>query len=162
MKTPLEWPEKDRERLTRTEIQSMQWLLNALSSIGYARDDFQKRLECIPAGKQRMNMLFGLARSLFRDLQGTVPEKQLRQIRNAADDLEVRMVPKLTPAKTTVTLDKDIAMELVDAAQVKCTDCLKENEEARDCKLCKLLEVVVPLNRYDTFYCPYSGVSWED
>lgn len=161
MKEHFKLPEQDRERMTRAEMQSMQWMLNAISTICYAVDDLGKRLELIPSGKQRMHMLSGAARSIYYDLQGTVPERQCRQILNAAKDLEVRMVPKLTPAKVTITLDKDIAMELVNAAQIKCMDCLKENDEGRECKLCQLLEAVVPLTRYDSFYCPYSTASWE-
>lgn len=162
MKEPFALPENDRERLNRAELQSMQWMLNALSSICYASEDLDRRLGWIPAGRQRMNMLVGMARSIYKDLQGTVPMRQLRQIKNAADDLEVRMVPKMTPQKVTVTLDKETATELVDAAQVKCIDCLKENDESRDCKLCRILETVVPLNSYDSFYCPYSTANWED
>lgn len=162
MKKAFELPEKDRERVTRAEMQSIQWLQNATSSICYAVDDLDKRIEMIPAGKQRLNMLAGAARSIYYDLKGTIPEKQRRQIENSTKDLEVRMVPKLTPQKVTVTLDKDIAMELVDAAQIKCIDCLTENEESRNCKLCQVLEAVVPLSRYDSFYCPYSTAKWEE
>lgn len=161
MKEPYSLPESERERLTRPEMASMQWMLNALSSMCYARDDLGRRLECIPDGPQRMNMAIGFVRSIYRDLQGTVTEKQLRQIRNAAHDLEVRMVPKLTPQAVTVTIDKDTAMELIDAAQAKCVECLTENEDARECKLCQVLETVVPLNNYDSFYCPYSTAKWE-
>ena len=143
-------------------MQSMQWLLNALSSISYARDDLGARLGYIPDGKKRMNMLYGSARKIYHDLQGTIPDKQLRQIRNSAHDLEVRMVPKLTPQAVTVLLDKETAMELVDAAQVKCRDCVMDNEEARDCKLCKILEVMVPLSSYDSLLCPYSLATWEE
>lgn len=162
MKEPYEWPEESRIRLTRNELQSMQWMLNAVSSICYAEEDLDKRLESIPAGKQRMHMLVGMARSIYYALRGTVPMRQRRQIQHAAEDLEVRMVPKMTPQKVTVTLDKETAKELVDAAQVKCIDCLKENDESNDCKLCQILSTVVPLNSYDSFYCPYSTANWED
>lgn len=162
MKEPFALPENDRERLTRTEMQSMQWMLNALSSLCYATDDLDQRLGWIPAGRQRMHMLVGMTRSIYKDLQGTVPVRQLRQIKNAADDLEVRMVPKMTPQKVTVTLDKETAMELVDAAQIKCTECIKDNEEARECKLCKVLETVVPLESYKSILCPYTLAIWED
>ncbi len=161
MKEPFTLPENERERMTRTEMQSMQWLMNAVSSICYAGDDLKERVKSVPGGEARFKMLVGSARSLYYDIQGTVPDKQLRQLRNAALDLEVRLVPKLTPQKVTVTLDKDTAMELVNAAQVKCIDCLTENEDARQCNLCRILEAIVPLNRYDSFYCPYSTAKWE-
>lgn len=162
MKEPFALPENDRERLTRTEMHCLQWFVNAVSTFCEAGDDLIPRLEMIPAGRHRMNMLIGAARSILIDMKGTIPEKQWKNIKNTAADMEARLVPKLTPQKVTVTLDKETAMELVDAAQIKCTECIMDNDEARECKLCKMLETVVPLESYKSVLCPYTLAKWED
>lgn len=43
--------EKDCERLNRGEFEAVRCLLGAVSYTAHARDDLQKRLECIPGGK---------------------------------------------------------------------------------------------------------------
>ena len=111
MKEPYSLPEDQRERVTRTEMHSLQWLLNDISSMSYAQEDLAKRLECVPAGMQRMRLATGQLRSLLRDLFGTIPEKQRRQIQNAAKDMEVRLVPKLTPRKVSLVLEEETAKE---------------------------------------------------
>ena len=163
MKEPYSLPEDQRERVTRTEMHSLQWLLNDISSMSYAQEDLAKRLECVPAGMQRMRLATGQLRSLLRDLFGTIPEKQRRQIQNAAKDMEVRLVPKLTPRKVSLVLEEETAKELVNAAQAKCKyDCVPDLDGDRNCELCKLLEAVIPLEKYESSTCPYWHAEWED
>lgn len=162
MKKPYELPEKNRLRLTRTEMHSMQWLMNAISSFGYASDDLATRLEWVPSGRARLRMINGQCLSLLRDLAGTIPEKQRNSLVNVGKDMEMRLVPKMTPPTVTVTLTKEDGKELVDAAQVKCKQCAEWNEESEKCRLRKLLEVVVPLEDYSGMICPYSKAEWED
>lgn len=163
MKEAYQLPENERERVTRTEMHTLQWLLNALSSLCYAEDDLKSRLECVPNGRQRLKLNIGQLRSLLRDLFGTIPERQRRQIQNAANDMEVRLVPKMTPRKISLVLEEETAKELVNAAQAKCRyDCVPDLDGDRNCELCKILEAVIPLEKYDSATCPYWHAEWED
>lgn len=162
-KAPFDLPDDQCERLTRTEMHSVQWLLNAVSTLRYAETDLKKRLECVPSGNQRLRLAIGQLGSLLRDVLGTVSDRQRRQIRNTAQDMEVRLVPKLTPQKASIVLDEETARELVDAAQAKCHwDCVPDLDGSRKCELCKILEAVVPLENYDSVSCPYWRAEWED
>lgn len=162
-KAPFELPDDQCERLTRTEMHSVQWLLNAVSTLRYAETDLKNRLDCVPSGNQRLHMAIGQMGSLLRDVLGTVSDKQRRQIRNAAQDMEVRLVPKLTTQKATLVLEEETAKELVNAAQAKCRwDCVPDLDGNRDCELCKILEAVVPLENYSSVSCPYWRAEWED
>lgn len=163
MKEAYSLPENERERVTRTEMHTLQWLLNALSSLCYAEDDLKSRLECVPNGRQRLKLNIGQLRSLLRDLFGTIPERQRRQIQNAANDMEVRLVPKMTPRKISLVLEEETAKELVNAAQAKCRyDCVPDLDGDRNCELCKILEAVIPLEKYESASCPYWHAEWED
>ena len=105
----------------------------------------------------------GQLRSVLRDLFGTIPEKQRRQIQNAANDMEVRLVPKLTPRKVSLVLEEETAKELVNAAQARCKyECVPDIDGDRNCELCKLLEAVVPLEKYESATCPYWRAEWEE
>ena len=162
-KVPFELPDDQCERLTKTEMHSVQWLLNAVSTLRYAETDLKKRLECVPSGNQRLRLAIGQLGSLLRDVLGTVSDRQRRQIRNTAQDMEVRLVPKLTAQKASIVLDEETARELVDAAQAKCRwECVPDFEGDRKCDLCKILEAVVPLENYDSVSCPYWRAEWED
>ena len=162
-KAPFELPDDQCERLTRTEMHSVQWLLNAVSTLRYAETDLANRLACVPSGNQRLKMAIGQIGSLLQDVLGTVSDKQRRQLRNTAHDMEVRLVPKLSPSKTSLVLDEETARELVDAAQAKCHwDCVPDLDGNRSCELCRILEAVVPLEDYSSVSCPYWRAEWED
>ena len=51
---PYTLPDDQCERLLRSEMTALRILLAALSSAAYAQTDLQKRLECIPYGKERL------------------------------------------------------------------------------------------------------------
>ena len=161
-KKAFELPDDQCERLKRSEMMAMQLLLADLSNLRYAKDDLAARLESIPSGKARMNMLVGSFDSLVKDLIGTISDKQRHHLQGICRDMELRLVPKFSAGKTSVVLTKDEGKELVNAAQRKCVDCVKDAEEARSCKLCQLLEAVVPLDKYDGFLCPYNLATWAD
>ena len=160
---PYELPDDQCERLTRTEMHSVQWMLNAVSTLRYAEEDLADRLECVPYGNRRMKLAIGQIGSLLQDVLGTVSDKQRRQLRNTTNDMEVRLVPKMTRQTVNVVLDEETAKELVSAAQAKCHwDCVPDPEESRNCELCKLLEAVVPLESYESVSCPYWRAEWEE
>lgn len=162
-KAPFELPDDQCERLTRTEMHSVQWLLNAVSTLRYAETDLMKRLECVPSGNQRLRLCIGQLGSLLRDVLGTVSDKQRRQLRNTANDMEVRLVPKMTSQTVSVVLDEKTAKELVESAQAKCHwECVPDLDESRNCELCRILETVVPLESYESVSCPYWRAEWEE
>lgn len=157
------WPEEDCERMTRTEFEATRCLLGATSYLAHARDDLGKRLECIPRGKQRMAMLMGQVKSLSNQIVDTMTIQQAKQMRNVMADMEMRMVPKLTPSRSNILMPADAAKTLVSCAQYKCRECIAYGEEARKCELYKVLEALTPLDDYGNgLTCPYYRAEIED
>lgn len=158
------WLQEDEcERLNRGEFEAIRSLLGAVSYTAHANDDLQKRLEMLPYGKQRMRMLVGGLRAMADDLIGTVPRGQCKQLRNTMQDMEMRMVPKLTGMTQNVIFEKDLAKGLIDAAMEKCRGCVEDSVGCRKCGLYKVLEGMLPLDNYgDGMICPYSVSEWED
>lgn len=154
--------ENDCERMKRSEYEAMRGLLAATSYIAHADNDLPRRLESIPSGKQRMKMLLGGIRALADDLVGTMPRNQCKQLRNTMQDMEIRMVPKMTSGSQNVIFDKDLAKGLIDAAQEKCHGCVEDGNGCRNCALYKVLEGIIPLENYDGMICPYAVSEWED
>ena len=163
-KEPFELPDDQCERLKRQEMMAAQMMLTCFSNLMYVREDLQDRLGQVPYGRQRMNMLIGQFRSLLTDTMGTVSDKQRHHLQGVVKDMEVRLVPKMTPITTSVVLTKDEGKELVNAAQEQCRVCSLDSEECRQCKLYRLLEAVVPLDDYSGYSCPYGTKihEWED
>jgi hypothetical protein len=155
-------PEADCERLNRTEMQAIRWSLAAINSVAYAQDDLKDRLDCIPHGRVRWRLMLGQLRALCYDLIGTVPKKQCKQIRNTMDDMELRMVPKLTPMSHRVNMDLDDLSYLVSHAKKDiCTACILNGDECRKCELYQILEAVAPLQDYGKgTICPYMKEDW--
>jgi len=155
-------PEEDRERLTRTEMQAVRWCLAAISSIAYAQDDLASRLDCIPYGRIRWRLMLGHLRACLNDVLGTTPLKQRKTIQNVMNDMELRMVPKLSSNSQRVTMDVEDLSLLVRAAKKDyCSACILTDEECRKCELYKVLESVAPLDDYgDGSLCPYSKEEW--
>lgn len=155
--------ENECERMNRAEFEATRCLLGAISYTANARDDLDKRMRQIPHGRQRMSMILGGLRSLADDLIGTMPVGQCRQMRNTMEDMEMRMVPKMTSTSTNVILEKDVAKGLVDAAMEKCHGCVEGPEEGKKCPLYKVLESFLPLDTYEGgMLCPYSMSEWKD
>lgn len=77
-------------------------------------------------------------------------------------DMEIRMVPKMTGMTQNVIFDKDLAKGLIDAAQEKCHGCVEDGNGCRNCALYKVLEGIIPLENYDGMICPYAVSEWED
>ena len=152
----------DCERMKRSEYEAMRGLLAATSYIAHANDDLPNRLQCIPSGKQRMGMLLGSIRAISDDLIGTMTQSQCKQLKNTMEDMEIRMVPKLTAMSQNVILEKEIARGLYDAAMEKCRGCVEDSESCRKCSLYSVLEGTLPLENYDGLICPYSISEWKD
>lgn len=156
-------PEEDCERLNRGEFEAVRYLLGAVSYAAHANDDLQKRLECVPYGRQRLAMALGGMKAIADDLIGTVPRGQCKQLRNTMADMEIRMVPKMASMSQNVIFEKDLAKGLIDAAMEKCHGCVEDSVNCRKCSLYKVLEGMLPLDNYDHgLLCPYSVSEWED
>lgn len=156
-------PEEDRERMTRAEMTAMHWIYSAVNSVLHGKEDLAQRLECIPNGKRRYNMMMGHLFSIANDLTGTIPEKQRTKIRNIMNDMEIRLVPKMMARDVSVVMTKEDAMQLLDYAKAaKCAFCTEDNESCRKCPLYRIMEAEVPLEKYDGFLCPYNLAEWEE
>ena len=163
MKQPYMLPDEDCERLNRIEMQAVRMLLAGLSVAAYAEKDLADRLGCVPYGNQRMKMSVGGLRSVVNDLIGTISRSQCRQIYGTMRDFEMRLLPKLTPGSTCIIMTKDEGKELLDCARWQCHSCVKDGEEARKCRLYKLLEATTPMDDYgDGLVCPYALAEWEE
>ena len=78
MKEPYMLPDDQCERLVRSEMNAVRMMLAALSVAAYAQEDLKNRLECVPAGNQRMRMAVGSLRSVINDLIGTISRAQAK------------------------------------------------------------------------------------
>lgn len=158
-----ELPDDQCERLTGNEMDGLRWCLNTTSMLFVAKDNLQKRLECVPYGRERMNMLTGGMNALFQDLLGTVTNKQRKALRNTARDYKIKLVPAVGMEKSIMAVDEQDFKTLISAAKNKCKDCTKCGMVVRKCPLYQILEVYVPLDEYDdTIMCSYAYKKWEE
>ena len=157
-------PDEECERLNRTEMVAMKWMIAAVNTCAYGQDDLAKRLESIPNGKSRFRLMLGQLRAIVNDLIGTMPVKQVLTVRNLMKDMELRLVPKFTPYDKRVSMDIDDLSYIVSAAKKDhCLACVRTGDECRKCRLYQILESVAPLNDWgDSTMCPYMREDWVD
>ena len=152
----------DAWEMNRNEKQNMMFYLNASSIFADVIDNLRPRLERVENGVERAQKLQDDAVKLLEDIRVTIPEKQRANLYNTSLDPKMQLVPKYTPAGKTVIVPQDDFRELVDAAKVKCGDCVIDSDDCHKCELFKLFTAVLPLNRYDgTFLCPYNLAEWQ-
>ena len=149
--------------VTRQEKMSILLLMNTVSAMLDSRDELKDRVSRIAGGTELMDTMVDSADKLLTEIRRTIPENQRVSINNISKDMEMRMVAKMTPSKTTVLVQKEDFRQLVDGAQVKCRECLDDSEQCKRCGLFKLLKNVVPLETYEgTMLCPYNMAGWEN
>ena len=149
--------------ITRQEKMSILFLMNTVSAMMDSREELKDRVSRIEGGQELMNEMVDSSEQLLTEIRKTIPTSQRVSLNNISNDMEMRMVPKMTPSKTTVLVQKEDFRQLVDAAQVKCRECTDDSVQCRQCGLFKLLQSVVPLEKYDgTFLCPYNMAGWEN
>jgi len=149
--------------ITRQEKMSILFLMNTVSAMMDSREELKDRVSRIEGGQELMNEMVDSSEQLLTEIRKTIPTSQRVILNNISKDMEMRMVPKMTPSKTTVLVQKEDFRQLVDAAQVKCRECTDDSVQCRQCGLFKLLQSVVPLEKYDgTFLCPYNMAGWEN
>ena len=151
------------ERLRRPEYEAVRCLLGAVSYAAHARDDLKDRIDTVTNGRARMEVLVEGLKSFADELLESVPDGQCRQLRNTMRDMEMRMVPKLTPMSQNVLMEKDNAKALIDRAMERCHGCVEDEVSCLDCGLYKVLESMLPLDSYDNgMLCPYALSEWKD
>ena len=153
----------DAWMVTRREKLSILFLMNTVSATLDSREELKDRISKIDGGPEMMETLCEVAEKLLTEIRRTIPTEQRHNINNVSKDMEMRMVPRATPSKTMVVMQKDEFKALVDAAQAKCHDCVDDTEECRKCELYRLLTVILPMDAYDVGnLCPYNMAGWEN
>ena len=151
------------ERLRRPEYEAVRCLLGAISYAAHARDDLKDRVDTVTNGRARMEVLVEGLKSFVDELLAKVPDGQCRQLRNTMKDMEMRMIPRLTPMSQNVLMEKDNAKALIDRAMERCHGCVEDERSCLDCGLYKVLESMLPLDSYDNgMLCPYALSEWKD
>ena len=151
------------ERLRRPEYEAVRCLLGAVSYAAHARDDLKDRVDTVTNGRARMEVLVEGLKSFVDELLANVPDGQCRQLRNTMKDMEMRMIPRLTPMSQNVLMEKDNAKALIDRAMERCHGCVEDERSCLDCGLYKVLESMLPLDSYDNgMLCPYALSEWKD
>lgn len=154
--------EKDCERMTRTELEGLKWLIAMDYVCASVGRDLRKRLESIPYGKERMRLASGGIRSIASDLIGTITKEQARVLQSTTKDYVVRLAPKAAPLGSNVLLDRESLVKLAECAREKCRICTEDGESCRECELYKFLEATTPLDDYGNgLLCPYTLKDWK-
>ena len=163
-KPPFAIPSReDAWLVTRPEKLSILFLMNTVSAMMDSHEELKDRVSRIEGGPEMMDEMVTVSEKLLTEIRRTIPTDQRHNINNVSKDMEMRMVPKSTPRKTTVLVQKEEFRALVDAAQEKCRECTETNDDSRKCKLFQLLTVILPMDRYDIgFLCPYNARDWEN
>lgn len=154
---------KDAMELRRNEKTCLTFLTNAVSALAETKDEMQTRIAMIDGGQERIEKLVAESLELLNDVRMTIPERQRISLVNTAKDYEIRLVPKLKPGSHNVVVEKEDFRKMIDAAQVKCRECVDDCDECKACELYQLLTVVLPMDNYDgTMLCPYNMATWEN
>lgn len=150
--------------MNRTQMNALRWCIAAINSVAYAQTDLASRLECIPNGKVRWRLMLGQLRACVNDLIGTIPHKQCVNIKGVMNDMELRLVPKLTRNTDRVSMAVDDLSYLVKYAKKDvCSACILDGEECRQCELYKILESIAPRQDWgSSTVCPYLREDWWD
>lgn len=154
---------EDAMELRRNEKTCLTFLTNAVSALAETKDELSDRIAMIDGGQERIERLVTDSLDLLNDVRMTIPERQRLNLVNTARDYEIRLVPKLKPGSHNVIVEKEDFRRMVDAAQVKCRECVDDCEECKKCDLYQLLTVILPMDNYDgVMLCPYNMATWEN
>lgn len=154
---------EEKQRLYRSEKVPMMMLMGMVSSMTYMQEDLKDRLEMVADGPERMKQVLKDASALLQDVRETIPDNQRGNLARTALEYEIRMVPKLTPRRNNIVVEKEDLRVLVEGAQeARCTACVLDGKESRGCRLERALENVIPVNGYDGELCSYNMAPWEN
>ena len=150
-------------RLNRNERNSILMLVCTEAVLKTVMVDLEKRLGHIPSGVEKLKKATELVTEIDSGILATISKEQRSNLSKTGRDYELRLVPKMTPMKTNVVLDKETLKALVDASQAgECMMCVKTAKESRNCKLHRLLVVLTPMPHYEGELCPFNNVGWEN
>ena len=154
---------EDARELRRYEKTCLTFLTNAVSALTESKDDLKDRIAMIDGGPEMMERLVTDSLELLNQVRMTIPERQRINLINTAKDYDIRLVPKLTPGSNNVIVQKEEFRKMIDAAQVKCRDCVEDCDECRKCELYQLLITILPMDTYEgSMLCPYNLAEWEN
>lgn len=160
-KTFYQLPDEQCERLNKQEMTALRWLIAAENSASHAKKDLEKRLECIPEGKRRFQMMHGQLLAIVNDLIGTTPAKQCKQVQNTMEDMKLSMIPKLTPDTDKVIMNAvDLAYIVFHAQkdEALCMTCVRDDTECRSCEFYQILSAIAPRQDWgSSLMCPYNS-----
>ena len=151
----------DARELTRNEKMLVTYLTNTVSALSETKDGLYERVGMIDGGQEMLDRLVTDSLRLLDMVRETIPERQRRSLARTAADYEIRLTPKFTPMSHNVVVEKEDFRKMIDAAQVRCRECVDDCDECKKCDLYQLLTVVIPLDSYDgTMLCPYNMAEW--
>ena len=152
---------EDAVRLNRNEKMAMLTLAYVATCLEDLQKELKDRIDMVPGGMPLLNEASQNTDILLNELRKTVPIEQRLNLQNTAQEYEVRLTPKATPAKTNVVMQGSEFKELVDLARAKCVDCMESDTACEKCRLYRLLTVLLPLDSYhDGMLCPYNMGEW--
>lgn len=149
-----------QKRLVNAEFLQVKRFASFLSELNYMKDELTSHWKLVENGEDRIQKCIDESLQLFDDLLDTIPENQIKALRNAIDDYRVAFVPKAQPSDQSVVISKEHIKALVDLAQDQCKFCVKTPEEAEHCPVFQQSVAVVPPSSYDSLICPYSQAEW--
>lgn len=151
----------DAKEMTRQEKMDMIYLVNAASIFSEMPEKLADRLKMIDGGTELATEIMEKSLRLVAELRATIPERQRTNLYNMGLDMRMSMVPKYSPESKVSVIPNEDFRELTEASREKCRECILDNEDAqKECRLYNLFTAILPLNRYDTFLCPYNLAEW--
>lgn len=165
VRKPYKLPEESCERLTARQLVDMKLFYAFENMILGFKESFADRLDCVPYGKERLNMAYGGLHALLDDLMGTITEAQKKAIESSFHDYVAKLVPVYGVQHAKVILNTDQLENLLNSARLSCVlqKCTEDGNNCRKCQLYQTFESVIPLNNYgDSLICPYYCTELED
>ena len=151
----------DAVRLNRSEKMGMITLAYVATVLEDMQTEMKDRLYMVQGAPETLHDVSQETDWLLNELRKTIPIEQRLNLQNTAQEYEIRLVPKATPGKTVVVMQKEEFKDLVDQARAKCVDCMESDKDCEKCKLFRLLTVVLPLEDYHNgMLCPYNMGEW--
>lgn len=149
-----------QKRLVNSEFLELKRFASFVSELNFLYEELKTHWEMIDNGEERVKKCIDDSLQLFDELLETVPQNQVKSLKNAIEDYRVAFVPKTAPLNQRIVMDKEQIKDLVDLAQEQCKFCIKSSEEAESCPVFQHCVGVVPPTSYESITCPYSLAEW--
>lgn len=127
------------------------------------QEALQERLGMVEDGNGRFQTIMNWTEQLLQEIRMTIPENQRDSMQRAAEDCDVKLVPKAIPDSGATIITKEDFRVLVNSARVKCADCFMDDNECDRCELFQLLSVILPMDDYHQMnLCCYNLGEWKN